>query len=1079
MSKTAKKRNKKINSKRALISESYRDLRRVKNEDVFLISLKKLIKNPFTRPNFLPNKKNFQDNLVDEKMYCRGESLNNDLIWTVEVITYLAESLSSYISVREQVEEKILNGDYSGALILVEEIKERFGFSYWYLENKFSLLSRLGREEELYVYLREIKKSFTEYSGRDASLLMEKSLVKKSTSRFEFMIQSILDNVEEDSIDFDAISFIFKFDVNQKYNFSNLFRTVIHLNIVDIYNSFIRITSYSLVNNLKLSDVCIEYLKEIKNILKDPKVDNLLQYTNHEYDTSSDYHVMCENYISGDFENVIISFEHMEKPLTFRVVFIELYVKSLIYLNREPKHFFDGVFDELIDYAYQITCSFDECHNQTLDDVACQFTQSDYPYSLKILKLKMTNSSKESVDREYRLVDILINYNNPFRPEIELTNSICSGYTAKNINNLSDKIPKFRFNKWKGDELFDACAYVGALELYEQINDVPRYLQLEILEKRILIHYELGNVNDVVSIIVDLYLSENLTLKRLPLFDIKEKVLNSESLNRKSINTPIFAYVLKLMGLSNNQKVALLCDDFIYLNKLTTAKDITIIDDKVEFLFLKVMSVEVLNRQDFKDRNLDDFINRALLLHKVLKQRDNSESLSNEIEYLVSQYSRKLFKNELGRGKISINIDAIKLIIKNKFNNDFLDILKTDLNVDNENNVEFSSAYLKIREFVLNVRDLYATHEAYGLENSLNTDIRHNGIVPTLRVVFEENEVICNKKKDTYLNNLNYEKNCKNSLNYRGYNLFQSKIKEFSEQIDTLLNSLKSKYLHVFTNDLDEKEKLFKLTIDHNDVLDVMKFVKSTQDLSLAIDYIFELLNKKTAQAMNAGAAVLQLGIKNKVDGFISSLIDGLNKSAKVNSGFIENLRHAKNQFSHVIFEVSDWLDFSKKSADDFPLQIPIDEALDFVKKTHPMMNITLEYSNHEKPYRNDYKGEYLATYIRMFLILFQNAAKSKTKSSTCRLKVDYVVNNNVVSISVSNDYDSIDLDLIDKIKSSLNEGKILEGASKGSGSGIFKVKKMLEYELKVDNKLNIRVDEVNKIFNLVISYDSTKIREA
>ena len=1078
MSKQPKKRSKSHNTKRPIIGTDYQSLRNIDDFNVFIKSLKKTIQNPFIRQNIVPSKQRFQCRLVDERMYFYGERFKNDLFWAAEVIQSKAVEISKYVVLREQVEENILKGEYLAALALVEQLKEIFGYSYWYLENKFSLLSRLGKEEDIYKYLKSLKITFTEYENREATLLMEKSLFKKSTSRFEFMIQSILDSVEKDSIDYDSISFLFKFDINQKYNFGYIFKFMLHMNIVDIYNCFIRATSYSIVNDCSFSNVCTEYLFKIKDTLKDPKVNNILNYTSHFYDEQSDYHKMCESYIAGDFNSVISLFEGRTHTLNYKVVFIELYVKSLIYCNQYPASFGGGVFKELVDFGFKATKTFDEDSLTILDGVICQFTQSDYVYALNILKSKMTNSSKISVDKEYRLVDILINFNNPFRPEIDIRGSVCSGYGSKDIDAFKFKVPSFRYLKWKGDELYESGDYSEALKKYEKITGVPNYLELEIIEKTVLIHHALGNVNSVVDIIVELYLSKNITLKRLPLFDIKETLLSSKELDRKSINTPIFAHVLKIMGLCNAQKVALLCDDFLYLNEFETAQDIIEIDRRVIYLFSSVMTIGVLNRQDLKILNLDDFINRALLLLKIKDQTEDLESLSYDIEYLTSQYSRKLVKNKLGKGKVNINFDAIKLVAKSNLGNEFESLLHEDLHVLNLDNVEFTDGYLKAEEFILKIRDIYATHELYGLDNTLNTDIRHNGIVPTLRAVFEANGVICTKRNNHYLDNTDYKESAKNNLIFHAYRLFQDKIIEFSDQIDTLLNGLKNKYLHVFTNDLDDKDKLFKLTISKTHVLEIVEFINDTRDLDLTVDYILELLNKKTSEAMHEGSVTLRVYIKDRVDKLIADLIDSLDRQPKINGSFIENLKHARNQFDHVIFEVSEWLNFIKKSADDFSLMIPIEEALEFVRETHPTLELSIKYRNRTALNEYDYDGEYLATFIRMFLILFQNAAKSNSVGKLCNLKVSYTCNKGKGKLTIINNYDTINIELIERIKESLRKNQILDGASKGTGSGIFKVKKMLTYELKINNSLDIDVDEDSKTFKLSITYDLAQIQK-
>lgn len=1073
-----KKRNKKFNIKKSNIHDNYASLRLVENEALFLQSLRQAINNPFLKQNFLPYKKRFSENLVDRRMYMRGENERNDLLWICEVISALSPQLKEYVKSREIVDELILSGDYTEALNEVNKVGELFGFSYWYLENKFSLLSRLDREEDIYLYARNIKKSFSEYEERETTLLLEKSLKSKSTSRFEFMIQSILDSVEEDSIDYDSISYIFKFDINKKYNFSYIFKFILHLNVIDIYNSIIRAASYSTIHNLEFKNTILNYLENSNNIISDPKISNILLYNSQEFNIDDDYFRICELYISGKFEDVVDRFEKISKPLKQKIIFIELYVKSLIHLKKPLSLRNNGVFGELLTFAYNITSDNDERHLSLLNRITCQFTQNDYYYSIVILKSKISTNTKPEIDNIYRFIDSLVNQNNPFRNDIFIENSICSSFNKKEIEKFQNKIPSFRLSKWKGDELFSNGNYNNALILYDSIKNVPEYLQLEVLEKKIITYYELNAVNEVVDLIVDLYLTKKIILKRLPLYQIKEKVLNSAKLNRVSINTPIFSHIMKEASLCTDQKVALLCDDYLFLNNFRTAEEITEINDKTIFLFTSVMTIEVINRQDEKDTNLDDFINRALLLMKVKEKSDDSLSLFYDIEYLISQYSRKLCKNNLGRGKININLDAIKRIAKSNLSFEFNELLNELGSVNLDSDIEFTNSYIKTQEMTLKIRDLYATHEVYGLENTLNTDIRHNGIVPTIRAVFEANGVICQKKNDIYLNNLKYEEYCKNNLINNAYMFFQEKIMEFSEEIDNLTNNLKNKYLHIFTNDLDDKHKLFKLIISKDEVTDILSYIVKNQDFDEVTSFILEMLNSKTKKAMKEGSEILRIGFKAEVERKISQLIKFLNKEEKINKQFIENLKHTKNQLEHVISEVADWLNFINKSADDFSLMIPITEALEFVEKTHPNIEIEIEYINTEALNDYHYNGDYLVTFIRMFLILFQNAAKSIKHENECRIKLTYVLNKSNATVTVENNYNTIDKQLILSIKESLEKGKELEGASKGSGSGIFKVKKMLSHELNAHHFLDISFDDKARTFKVIINYDINSINK-
>jgi hypothetical protein len=1077
MAKLKKTRKKKFNANKAKPYETYTRIRNIKSDAAFYESLKLTLNSPFYKNKLLPKPSNFKNNISNSAMYYDENNIERDLHTSFEFILGMATELTDYLKIKNEVEEGILSGEYELALENVEGIYKQFGMSYWYLENKFSLLSRLNRDDEIYNYFKEIKGEITEFEEREITLLIEKAVIKQSNTRFEFLIQSILDCVEPESLDYDSVRFIFDFNPLEKYNLGNILRYLLSLNVIDIYNGFIRLTAYSLVNDLEIKDVFLNYSNQLKGNILDLSLCNIHDYNALTFEQNNEFISFCDKYIEGDFESVIEIFNSFDAPLSKKIIYVEFYIKSLIFTGGTPSNDNKGLFGEILTNYFNVIKDDDIKSLLVLEKASFQFGLCEPLSVLFVYKAKVITSNKSDLNLLYRYTDVLVNPHNPFRETLGM-NSICSSLNTANLDDLEDKIPKFRFYKFKADNLVENGDFLGALKLYDSITNIPDYLEREIIEKKILLNNSIGNINEVDKIIVSLYLDRNMILKRLPLFEIKEKVLNSKELDRTSINTPIFAHIMKEAGLTNNQKVALLCDDFLYLNGFSTAEEINDINKEIIFLFVNVMTVEVINRQDEKSEMQDDFINRAKLLYKVKDHTEDLQSLIYDVEYLVSQYSRKLCKNDLGKGKINVNADAIKKLSMSQLGVDFNNLISLDLELDFDiPDFEYCDLYFKSKEFILSIRDLYAMHDIYGLENTLNTDIRHNGVVPTLRAVFASNGVICKKSKDEYLENPLYETYVKNVLKNEPYEMYQNMIKDFSKEVDTILNNLKNKYMHIFTNDLDDMDKLFKLTISKEEVIRFITHISENHSKEDAVDFVLTMLKGKTEKAMRIGKETIKVATKSEVDKKILSLIANLRKANNINRPFIEELKHTKNQFEDVTIEVADWLDFTKHSADDFTLLVPITEALDFVKNIYPTITLRVNDQKSDIITAHPYKGDYLVTFIRVFLILFQNAAKSANEQGDCNINVHYEVKNEHCCLIISNNYESTDLNLVYKIQKVLEEGNMHQGAFNESGSGIYKIKKMLNRDLQVDNKLKINVNEEDKCFEVIIEHDINLLR--
>lgn len=468
------------------------------------------------------------------------------------------------------------------------------------------------------------------------------------------------------------------------------------------------------------------------------------------------------------------------------------------------------------------------------------------------------------------------------------------------------------------------------------------------------------------------------------------------------------------------------------------------------------------------------------MLSKVSSNYRNatsSEKIRKEINFLVHQYARNLCLKNVGKGKIYVNremlfkiislemadlFDSIKISLETELdifeNSEAIDVIK-----ENPNSQTFILSY----QFLLEVRDLYTLDGRYGLDNSLNTDIRHNGIVPRLRSVFEGNNIICNKEFDEYIDNPEVKAIYKHLLVPYFYNKLQLDVKDFSKKIDLRLNKLKSVYMHINTNDKDDKDKLFKFIINETDVATFISLMISDMTFEEIIEWSLNKMEKKTEDSMKVGRAVIENALKDAFGNHIDELKSKVIKSSSnKKTNFTENLSLVKNQLESTLNEVSEWLSFAEKTGDNFKIETPIYEALSFVKKLFSTVyvNLALEVNS-----SFTYNGKYLNSFIKIFILLLENAIKSRDNIEQANIKVFVNETSDKLLLRVDNDAKSVDLKIIDEINKNINNLDSTIKANREKGSGIYKVKKICEIDISTDNVIQIEANNNYFSFNLCL----------
>ncbi|MEE2026108.1 hypothetical protein, partial [Alkalimonas mucilaginosa] len=357
---------------------------------------------------------------------------------------------------------------------------------------------------------------------------------------------------------------------------------------------------------------------------------------------------------------------------------------------------------------------------------------------------------------------------------------------------------------------------------------------------------------------------------------------------------------------------------------------------------------------------------------------------------------------------------------------------------------------------MLEIRDIYTLNPIFGLDNSLNVDIRHNGIVPRLRSVFEKHDLLCRQVNGEYLDNEFIEDCFKASLTNSYYNKLQEAFRAFSKSVNDLLIRIKNNYMQIGTDDLSSIDSLFKFTFESDEVHMMLSLIKSGSTFDEIVKWNINSLDRKAEQLIQAGKVIIVDLLPTKVDSYFKDLKlvsnDLRNNAYRVN----EKISLAKTDLISASNEVSCWLDFVKSSGEHFDINVPVLEALNFVQNLFPKVVVT---TTHGAITSNIYDGRHLKSFIRVFIMLFENSVSRRNFERKCELVIGWEEKQDWSTLIVSSLSKNIDLERVQEINGTVNNINYLNKASRDKNSGFYKIKKIFEQDLNAQSKIELLAD--------------------
>lgn len=694
-----------------------------------------------------------------------------------------------------------------------------------------------------------------------------------------------------------------------------------------------------------------------------------------------------------------------------------------------------------------------------------------------------------------------------------ITQKLHNAYSDLNIQLLENiDIEKNRRQRILGNIFLLKREYQEALYAFNQVDNNESIYVSEVIKGKINSYIGLGEFEIALNLLVDSYLEAYEVIHDIDLVYIYESVMDEEY-SYSNINVLIFLELLTRYSDNNLEiKKHNFLEDFLLENNVFLISEMQLdfqIYPKEKLIFVLKEYCTIDNMSQYHHfENYEQVEEERIKICRILTQIDpeNKNLYSEEILELTEKLQIRVHTAALEKSKIYVDTEGIKKqavpLIENNFNriSEYFNSTKSkglplEVYINPDNNIEENTfkknSYFEIyNEMIFHLRDTFIYSKQYGLNVYLSLGIRHGTIIAQFRKLFEKDHFVTlfDSYENKYKNN-NYwlEKLQVNPMNKQQ---IVKAFNAFNKRIDELLNTLKDAKLQVSTDPKDNialfnyyipKVELMMLYINH----------ATTENLNsdLFIEQIIDELWRYTERNLNSVRQYLNSEFKKELLNAINEFL-GIIEEINNKSGNHLNLQEFNNkvidlrtEIEYQIKYVSNW--FTKENIvdiDNFTLQLPLNIALEYIKSSN--FNVTINPNVNINPNDLKVKGKYLKWFNELFYTVIDNILKRSGFHNVFEFDLEIKKNGEFLQIECINpleldsqEIQSRKVDLKNKLSeikyiSVHEESNILARASEEGGSGLYKIVKVLRYDIKTPTfNLDFGIDDNDRYF-IFISLD-------
>ena len=1103
-------------TKRQIKGASYLSGLRDKSPSESLHDLRNILAIKSLRNNIIPY--SFPKNVEIKESVRYKDSIHGlhfDLEFETIILNSFGEEISVFLSLKQKFDEFILKSDLSKASVVLDEVFTLFGYSNWYISSKLNLIVERGDSKEFLDCHKQVTEEFriNQYNNlSEVHLSYPFIRCDKGVSyeRYTFAIQHQSEEfkLSRNSSSIEQIDFAHCYSPEKKYEFlSKIICEHSSHNIIDRYLNFRRIISSCHLHN-KLDGFNFSTIEILYQNTHDELLKNIL-YLNEFMDFSCDVNDkeianICSLYFKGDYESTSKLCEELidRKPTGTTVV--DIYVKSLIRINKRPERgdLINNIINSIIDLYI---CDNKSETIKVLSKDFLRFYHCDWSYFIKLQceKFLVIYDGKQ-IDFIYRFLELNHSLANIFsrgeyigNDNLNVVNKESLLLDSEDIKR-NDDIEKGRKLKVLGDDFYTKAEYGIAYIYYEKLSIIDDVLYKDhALSQLALCLFRQGKLNDAFNLISNLIkVSSNSIYPCIK--EVSLEIITSDNSSSGLSQLIDRAIILNTFNAFKNKNysyiLTLICEDILERLGVFSSDDIKV-DIHNYFLFEKVFTFDVMETFDIFESKNEILLFRFVILQKLvnfknLKMKEGDvDSLKAEMFRTLEKLVKEICIIDCGSGRIEVDTISVKTNANTKFLNEFDTLRKsekipfkesdyTQLRKDT-NLYEYSTNafYAKTLELFYKIRDEYTISPLYGLDNFLNLNIRHGGIINLLLGPIKTHKIFYLKNDKGIYERENYWFEQYVYLNKENRELIDDALRSFSRSIDKEVQMAKG-WIHINTGEFSESEKVFNFLVNPSVIEELGKRAAEGVGFENFVNLVIDFLINETNNALEEIKKRLDIILRKNLDNCFDTLFSDIKKISRLDE-LKRKIRLSQREVNEKVSELMTWMNWKNETNNPFLIGSSVSAAKDMAKTLYPNVEIKIISEDNA---RVAIKGDFFRRFVTVFLILIDNAVNHSRIKDVINLSI--IVGSSEddnITIFFQNEFNPSAYDEIyNKIMKILPEinNNYIEGANGESGSGLFKIKKLFSYDMRINNHLDISLDSTLFMFNFIVTLKKVELYE-
>lgn len=1092
------------------------DLKRKKSIDIIrrtLPNLLRLYKRQIVGVDF-PN--NFKEL---KAVFPPSVGLEKELCWYGCILGSFSGQINQFITLEQDYSAAVLAGDLLCAQRVLNDIQEKFGVSVWLLENKISLLDQLGgikMQKEYHKSISDIQglHQQVEFFSYMFSFRAENNV---SSKRFEEVLSERIQNVSENYQNYLHFKFNF-FGTEEIDSFKTILEMDSGFSIIDRYLTFVRICQLICTKeNTKRRNYVLDLVRNIGKDIDDIRLQNMIyMFDFNNAERAGDYQRLLsiyDHYLAGNYCECKKQCEELFNDRKFDCIELySLYAKNLIRLGEE---FSSQIENESLRYiiiknlieifekkekssqAYlellKIVCNFSS-HNwasglynvlqenfnaNKFDCSMMRYGELNSKFSLGLGKVKLF----EDEERKAYILKLASVY--PEATSIKLERIFecnCLDEALRELDELALSRESCIKHKAILNEKFDCNN--EAIRFFKQLQASLNVMDFEVYATGLTRCYMKEKMLlECAEVIIETVLKNEKLYKYLPCRELVEEIERGSSSHQGEIVIPIvYDLYSKFVSAEKDIAKAERCEDFLNFHEFEKPseiqKEIRNFDKSKLIYFLKnVCTVHVLENFITFDSS-KDIESERLVICQLLMQLDppNSDKYSREIKEITQKQMLQNALYEIEQSKIYVDVEALKISVSQKLKESFERYKSLPDSVENKyirfnlgrgeivlpSNEKFSLFCSMFKE----LRDEFISSNIYGLDGYVSVRIRHGTLAGQIRSSMVVENLITAKDGETNIYKPNeYWVKKYADINELGNIQLVACLNEFSCSIDQLIDRVKNQCLQVKTENKNE-EGLFDFCISD---IEFQKFnleANRCRDYEEFINFGIEELWIITERSLKLIREDFFKTIKNEFNDIFDELVKKVQEmKADCKNEFSElnvSINKARTSLSYELDTIASWFARSHESdIENYGIHLPIEIGISTILHAYP------ESFSHEINISGELtlKGNTLQSFVDIIYTLLDNIVKHSKMKQKPKVSIDVKYNDELLCLVIKNQVNNT-LDIqkenekLSDILSLLGEPQSWDNVRREGGTGFYKIKKMLIFDLKCRHSLKFRIDD-------------------